>query len=481
MSLKKKIKQGPDRVDVLSIEKTDNTFPKLTGGYITKTDKRTGGDPVAWTMPTTTGVPAEFIHELPKPENVTPAQNLYIKSEFDKLSNSVIFRDASFETGYPSVIDITSFVDFMIINELSANADAYQFSTYYHKDRNGKLRAGPIWDLNLTYGYDLAIWGFDRSKTDTWQFANGDNEGPQFWHGLFNSPEFRCALSKRWNHLIQPGQPLNYSVIESLIDQTVEHISEATFREYSRWGTVPDFLGEIAKIKDFLKARIPWMTAAIGKPSGCGEVEIPSLVITKIMYNPDTSPGFPDANDQEFIEITNTGSDIVDLSGIYFRGTGFVYQFPPYTIMSPGTSKVIASKMPVFIAKYGFAAFGQFTRNLASKGESLVLVDGYGNVIDSVSYSNQPPWPDADGNGYFLELADLFSDNSLAASWIASNNTLVSVEDVAENNQELKLYPSPVTDNLRIESQGIINTLQLFDSQGRLLKTINVNSAIMYH
>ena len=115
----------------------------------------------------------------------------------------------------------------MIISELSANADAYQFSTYFHKDRNGKLRAGPIWDNNLTFGNDLFIWDFDRSKTNTWQFSNGDNEGPKFWRDLFNNPDFKCYLSKRWNQLIQPGQPLNLSVIEALIDQTIATISEA--------------------------------------------------------------------------------------------------------------------------------------------------------------------------------------------------------------------------------------------------------------
>ena len=143
------------------------------------------------------------------------------------------------------MIDIPSFVDYMIISELSANADAYQFSTYYHKDRNGKLRAGPIWDLNLTFGYDLSIWGYDRSKTNNWQFSNGDNEGPKFWRDLFNNPEFRCCLSRRWNQLIQPGQPLNYSSIEAFIDKTVALISEAAVRENMRWFTVPNLPYEI--------------------------------------------------------------------------------------------------------------------------------------------------------------------------------------------------------------------------------------------
>lgn len=476
--LQEKIKQGSDRVNVIKIESADNTFPKITGGYITKADKTTGGDPVAWTMSSSLRInDVAFIHELPKPENVTSQQNNYIHSEFEKLSSTASAGNISFENGYPSVIDIPSFVDYMIINELSANTDAYQYSTYYHKDRNGKLRAGPIWDLNLTYGYDLAIWGFDRSKTNTWQFSNGDNEGPKFWRDLFNNPEFRCYLSKRWNQLIQPGQPLNLSAIEVFIDKTVATISEAAVRENIKWGTVPDLSNEITKIKDFLKLRIPWMTSNIGPWSNCSNVETPSLVITKIMYNPDTTISFPNSSDQEFIEIKNTGSTVVNLTGVYFRGTGFVYQFPVYSIILPDGTKILANNTAVFKAKYGFNPSGQFTRNLSNTGENLVLADGFGNVIDNLRYSNLTPWPNAYGNGCFLELTDPFSDNSIAANWTAVSGKFVSVEDV-ENNQWLKFYPIPVKNNLIIESSGRISILQLFDFQGKLLRTINVYSGM---
>ena len=477
--LEEKIKQGSDRVDVTKIGTGDNTFPNVTGGYITKADKLTGGDPIAWTMPSyisLNGVfDVMFIHELPKPENVTSNQNNYIHAEFDKLASSAHSGNISFADGFPSVIDIPSFVDFMIINELSANADAYQYSTFFHKDRNGKLRAGPIWDLNLTYGYDLAIWGFDRSKTYTWQFSNGDNEGPKFWKDLFNNTEFRCCLSRRWNQLIQPGQPLNYTSIAAYIDQIVPMISEAVIRENTKWGTVPGFSNEITKIKDFIKLRIDWMTAAIGPPSNCSAVETPPLVISKIMYNPGTSVAFPVSSDQEFIEIKNNGSTTVDLTGVYFSGTGFVYQFPAYSEIFPNSVKVLANKPEVFKAKYGFPPSGQFTRNLSNTGENLVLADGFGNVIDNVQYSNSLPWPNADGNGSYLELTDPSLDNNLASSWIASSNTIVSVENI-RSEQLLNIYPSPVKNTLTVESSGRMNILQLFDSQGRLLRNFNVNS-----
>lgn len=474
--LEEKIKQGSDRVDVAKIGTLDNTFPKITGGYITKSDKTTGGDPVAWTVSSYIGTnDVTFIHDLPKPENVSFLQNYYIRSEFEKLSRTLSLHNSSFTDGYPSVIDIPSFVDYMIINELGSNADAYQFSTYYHKDRNGKLRAGPIWDLNLTYGYDLSIWGLDRSKTNVWQFSNGDNEGPRFWRDLFNNPEFRCCLSRRWNQLTQPGQPLNHSSIEALIDKTVATISEAVARDNLRWPPELNFTSEIFRIKNFLQQRIPWMTQAIGPSSNCSNVILPPLVITKIMYHPDTTRIFPDSDQQEFLEILNTGTSTVNLDGVYFSGTGFVYQFPPASAIGPNSKIILAGNSDVFIKKYGVSPFGQFTRNLSNKGERLVLADGFGNVIDSVTYSDSSPWPNADGNGYYLEVIDPLSDNSTVANWTASANVLLTVRE-SENNLLLKVYPSPVKENLSIESSVTIKTVELFDFQGRLIRIINVDS-----
>jgi hypothetical protein len=476
--LQEKIKQGSHRVDIMKIGTLDNTPPAVTGGYITKADKTTGDDPVAWTMSSSIGTnDVMFIHDQPKPEYVTVQQNNFIHSEFQKLSVTSSVGNSSFGNGYPSVIDIPSFVDFMIISELSANADAYQFSTFYHKDRNGKLRAGPIWDNNLTFGNDLFLWNLDRSHTNTWQFSNGDNEGPKFWKDLFSNQDFRCYLSKRWNELIQPGKPLNYSVIENLIDQTIATISEAAIRENTRWGTVSNLSAEISGIKDWLKLRIAWMTANIGPYSNCTNVETPSLVITKIMYNPNTTADFPVSNDQEFVEIQNTGSETIDLTGVYFSGTGFVYQFPAYSEILPNSRKVLASNSAVFMAKYGISASGQFTRNLSNNGEKLVLADGFGNVIDSVRYSNLPPWPDADGNGYYLDLIDPLSDNSIGSNWAASTNTIVSVRET-ENNNNLKFYPTPVKDILTIESSNTIRIVQLYDFQGRLIRNITAGSGI---
>jgi hypothetical protein len=193
------------------------------------------------------------------------------------------------------------------------------------------------------------------------------------------------------------------------------------------------------------------------------------------MYAPDSTTLFHSSKDQEFIEIVNTGSSQINLSGVYFSRPGFVYQFPANSVIEAGSRKLLASDKSIFFAKYGILPSGQFTRNLSNTGETLVLADAFGNVIDSVTYSNLAPWPDALENGNYIELTDPFSDNSKGENWVAANTRIVSVENT-ENNPVLKLYPSPVRDRLIIELTGGECVLQLIDFQGNILNTINIDS-----
>lgn len=472
--LQEKIKADKNRVNIMKITSTDNYLPEVSGGYITKADKTNWVDPVAWTMYSWNGAPVDYIHDLPKPGDVTALQNSYIHSQFDKLAATALSNDASITNGFPTVIDIPSFIDYMIIAEFTANADAYQYSTYFHKDRNGKLRAGPIWDYDLTFGNDLFFWGFNRSKSYVWQFTDGGNDGSRFWKDLFFSSQFKCYFAKRWNKLIQPGRPLNQISVNAFIDKTVDLISEAVVRENALWYNVGNLRKRITDIKMFISARIAWMNSQLNSFSACSNVTTPPLVITKIMYNPAISFDFPVSDDLEFIEIINNGEESVDMTGVYFSGTGLVFQFPANYILTPLSSVILASSVSTFENKYGVAPFGQFTRNLSNNSQTIVLADAFGNIIDSVCYYDNASWPDADGNGYYLKLTDPVLDNTLASSWIASNDIVFSVNDLfADNN--IQVYPNPVNDILHIESLSEIITISLYDFQGRLLSSENVN------
>jgi hypothetical protein len=467
--LQEKLKSDDNRIDVIKIGVSDNSMPDLTGGYITKADKRTGGDEPAWIMYSFQNSVVEYIHELPKPEDATTAQTSYIRNEFFKLEAAAGNNDVSVINGYPALIDIPSFIDYMIVNEFASNPDAYQYSTFFHKDRNGKLRAGPIWDLDLSFGNDLFQWSFDRSKTYLWYFEDYYyNNGSKFWRDLFHNNLFRCYLSKRWNELLQPGNPLNKDIREAFLDQTVTEISEAVEREYLRWGKTGSHAERIAAIKAFMAAREEWITASIGSYTACSDVSVPQLVITKIMYHPGVSTQFPDDDQTEFLEIKNTGSSTVNLSGVYFSGTGLVYQFPANATLAPGLCIILASNATVFQSKYGFAPFGQYTRHLSNSGETLLLTDAFGNVIDIVGYSDQSPWPDADGNGSYLKLAEPTLDNSLPESWIASGEVITSAEAPSVET-EFTLYPNPAGDVLNISAATDISGISIYDLRGRHL------------
>ncbi|AWI24738.1 CotH kinase family protein [Flavobacterium pallidum] len=467
--LQEKVKADGNRVDVTKITTSQNTLPNLSGGYITKCDKTTGGDPVAWTMPNYNGWEVEFIHELPKPQDVTNQQDNYIHTYFTDFQSSV--NSSNITTGYPSMIDIPSFVDFMLSNELASNADGYSLSTYFHKDRNAKLRAGPIWDFNLTYGNDLFIWGFDRSHYDVWQFSDGGNDGAKFWTDLFNNTLFKCYLSRRFNELTQPGQPMNLDTLNTFIDNTVAYISAAAVRENNLWGTVPDIDTEIFTLKYWLNQRINWMTNHLGSFTGCSNIVVPNLVINKINYNPNTSGSFTNSNDQEFIEIKNAGNTTINLNGIYFRGTGFVYQFPANQFLVAGGSVFIASKAAIFTNRYGFAPNGEFTRNMSNSNQDLVLADAFGNVIDHVHYYDSAPWPDADGNGNYLQLTSTALDNNLPSSWIAVSMSTLSADGL-QAEMSLQLYPNPAKAMLHVDSGETISAIEVFDMGGRLVVSL---------
>ena len=233
--------------------------------------------------------------------------------------------NSSITEGYPSVIDLPSFIDFMLINELASNVDAYEFSTFFHKDRNGKLRAGPIWDFNLSFGNDLFNWGYDRSHTDVWQFFDG-NMGPKFWKDLFDDPIFNCYLTKRWQELTSTGMPFDIDVIFTILDSTELLISEAATRQEIISGTsMGEFQQQFLNMKDFISERIEWISNQLTDTSLCNDVITPSLVISKINYHPLVDAEL-DSSDFEFLEITNNSNTSIDLTGIYFGGLGLTYQ-----------------------------------------------------------------------------------------------------------------------------------------------------------
>ena len=471
-----KIKPDKNRVNIEKMDETCNQYPEVTGGYIVKADKTTGGDPVAWTMQGYGGgwwggSSTDFILHYPKPSDVTNTQKNYIHGVFNDLASVSNQHNTSASSGIPSVIDIPAFVDFMMIAEFASNVDVYSLSTFFHKDRMGKLRAGPVWDYNLAFGYDA--FG-NRSKYDVWQFNNTDNNGPKFWKDLFDTDLFRCYLAKRWFELTEPGQPLNYDFVCNRIDEIDALIAEAIPRDNQRWNQMQQHAQYVNDMKNWIQQRINWLNNNIGSDQGCSDVDLPPLVISKIHYHPLDWWNI-DGDLFEFIEITNNGDEEVDLTGVYFRELGISYQFPAGTHLAGRQAIVLCSDSLMFTEYYNTTPFGQYTRKLSNKSENLVLADAWGNIIDQVHYSDSLPWPmEADGEGPYLELKDLDFDNSLPESWTTGDD-LTGIKKFADN-QNIALYPNPTSGKIHIALSENAIRCQIIGLMGNVLQETSLSS-----
>lgn len=471
--LTEKIKVDQQRVNVQKSTPTDILFPQVSGGYITKADKTTGGDPIAWLMGSNTPVQVTFIHDYPAPETINPFQHQYIFSQFQALDISTANQNTSPTSGYPSIIDIPTFIDYILLNELSSNADAYQFSTFFHKDRGGKLRAGPPWDFNLSFGNDFFIWGFNRSLTNVWQFDNGDNTGPYFWKNLFLSPPFQCRLAARWKTLSAEGGPWSPTQLDRRIEEVVQLLEESIPREKERWQVFGFHANQINTLKSWISARVSWLNQTLGKVSPCEATPLSSLVISGIHYNPISTATF--SSDQlEFIEITYTGTQEADISGYYFSEPGLNFQFPAGSLLQPQQKIYLCSDAQAFSAVYGKKAVGQFSRNLSNKSQRLILSAPFGELIDEVTYQDSAPWPvEADGKGGILQLRDNSSDNGLAENWFASP-LLTTISDFY-GETTTTLSPNPCREEVLIRTEHqTMRQLTLLSANGTVLKHVQL-------
>jgi hypothetical protein len=128
------------------------------------------------------------------------------------------------------------------------------------------------------------------------------------------------------------------------------------------------------------------------------------LVISEIMYNPPGN-GTADGSDLEFLELKNTGTNTLDLSGLTFTA-GITFTFTNATTLGPGQYFVLGRNIAALQAKYpGLLIKGVYTGKLDNAGETITLSHPYGDIIFSLTYGTLAPWPvTANGYGFSLVL-----------------------------------------------------------------------------
>ncbi|MES2709820.1 MAG: lamin tail domain-containing protein [Verrucomicrobiota bacterium] len=143
-----------------------------------------------------------------------------------------------------------------------------------------------------------------------------------------------------------------------------------------------------------------------------------ALRITEINYNPAapttaevTNPAWNaawNAQQFEFVEVTNISAQSVDLTDVRFT-KGIDYDFPSGFQLAAGARVVVCKNPAAFAIRYGGAvpvAPGGFDPDsLSNSGEQLKLSYGAGTPIFDFTYGTDAPWPvSPDGDGSTLVL-----------------------------------------------------------------------------
>jgi hypothetical protein len=276
-----KIKRGVDRVNITKLKKSEIAGDALTGGYILKIDKSCGNDDsekwasVIDSPGATPGRRHEWMLEDPKKADVKIEQKNYIKNYIDQFEAAVNGSNACNATeGYAKYIDENSFIDYFLLQELAGNADAYRFSTFFTKDRLGKLKAGPVWDLNLALGFLAPTVA--PSSYEGWVYAAAGDPAfpvPFFWGKLFSCPTFKNKVKERYRTF--RGGVWQTSAINNFVETQYALLNTGPLsRNFTKWPTLGSviwngsFVGQTAEseknhLKAWLAKRMDWLDSEL--------------------------------------------------------------------------------------------------------------------------------------------------------------------------------------------------------------------------
>lgn len=281
--LMEKIKRDRNRINIAEMDTLDNTGDALTGGYIIKVDKTAGETNSGWTSiyPPYEGTNSKtyYQYHYPRPADITDAQKEYIRdyfNGFEELMASSGYQHP--DTGYARYLNTDSFIDYIIVNEVSKNVDGYRLSAFMYKDRdsrNGKLTMGPVWDYNLAFGnadyytaYNPAGFILEYFLNDE-EFHQSDQfQVPFWWRQLMNDPLFKNRLYKRYWELRQ--QELDVGRILTYINSTANLLEEAQQRNFQKWEIFGMYVwpnayigvnyeDEMDYLKSWIQDRIEWL------------------------------------------------------------------------------------------------------------------------------------------------------------------------------------------------------------------------------
>ncbi len=279
--LTEKIKVDRNRVNIARLTPADNSGNNLTGGYMFKNDYYTSDD--SWHSNYSPiekpGADVYYVYYDPKPTELTLNQKEYIKDYVNTFESTLYSSDfTDRQSGYRAYLDVSSFVDYFIVGEVTRNVDTYKKSRYFYKDRDtrsGLIHSGPVWDFDWAWKditencinfnqTDGSGWAYEINQCDAWPV-------PPTWEvRLLQDMNFMNDIHDRY--FLLRKNILNQSHLNHIIDSVATLLDEAQKRHYQKWqilginvgtpewGDQPlTYSGEIVKFKRWISTRLAWL------------------------------------------------------------------------------------------------------------------------------------------------------------------------------------------------------------------------------
>ena len=180
-------------------------------------------------------------------------------NDFESALFGENFKDPDF--GYRSFIDLSSFVDWFLVNEISKNQDAKSFSSIYFNYIPGeKIKMGPIWDFDLAFG--------------NVNYSNAENPGgfwikDNLWYNrMFEDPYFNNLVKERLEYFndnlnnilskiddyetyLEKSQKKNFELYPDLLDPSKE-----VWPVPARFDNHHDY---VKYLKNWIQERMAWL------------------------------------------------------------------------------------------------------------------------------------------------------------------------------------------------------------------------------
>jgi hypothetical protein len=210
----------------------------------------------------------------------TDAQRTAVQAWLDRL-NEALMSDTPEDptTGVLSLLALDPTADFILLEELMKNIDAFNLSIHIARDANGLARLIP-WDLDLSLGQPTVT---DEPNGGPNQETNDQPEGwvihrPAFIDTLVSVEMLRARLGTRWRELRMTA--LSDTAIQRKLDRyamtlkpeaietnftiwPIEEVDYVDLYEPYSFYDVASHAEEMTRVKAFLAARLLWIDANI--------------------------------------------------------------------------------------------------------------------------------------------------------------------------------------------------------------------------